>query len=77
MNGASATESDPIKVASSDIPTAKGLPFLAPAKRRRSLKIIAIAKAPSNFDKVFFIATSALNFLNSSLKRCAITSLSV
>ena len=77
MNGASATESEPIKVASSDTPTAKGLPFLAPASKLRSLKIIAIAKAPSNFDKVVLIATSSLWFLSSSLKRCAITSLSV
>ena len=53
VNGAKATESEPINVALSEIPIARGLPLLAPASNLRSLKITAIAKAPSNFASVF------------------------
>ena len=45
VNGAKATESEPINVELSEIPRARGLPLREPASKLRFLKIIAIAKA--------------------------------
>ena len=65
VNGAKATESDPINVELSEIPSAKGLPFRDPASKFKFLKMIAIANAPSSCLSIFFIAISGSSFFNS------------